>query len=134
MEKSKNDIINLNDQLTTAKKEVEDFKGKLASTKEDMTLRLGDIFVNIAKAESEMSSIKTESEGYSNRINDLENRTNERIDKLYIRTETEEHFTTYLKSIFPGVVSDVETIKGSEVFYFLFGRCQLIVQVDYIIL
>ena len=113
MEKSKNDIINLDDQLTKAKREVEDFKGKLASTKEDMTLRLDDIFVNIAKAESKMSSIKTESEGYSNRINDLENRTNERIDKLYVRTETEEQFTTYLKSIFPGVVSDVETIKGS---------------------
>jgi vacuolar-type H+-ATPase subunit D/Vma8 len=61
------------DQLTKAKREEEDFKGKLASTKEDMTLRLGDIFVNIAKAESEMSSIKTESEGYTNRINDLEN-------------------------------------------------------------
>jgi hypothetical protein len=45
--KSKNDIINLDDQLTKAKREVEDFKGKLASTKEDMTLRLGDIFVNI---------------------------------------------------------------------------------------
>ena len=113
MEKSKNDIINLDDQLTKAKREVEDFKGKLASTKEDMTLRLGDIFVNIAKAESKMSSIKTESEGYSNRINDLENRTNERIDKLYVRTETEEQFTTYLKNTLPGVVSDVETIKGS---------------------
>jgi chromosome segregation ATPase len=109
-----NDIINLDDQLTKAKREVEDFKGKLASTKEDMTLRLGDIFVNIAKAESEMSSITTESEGYSNRINDLENRTNERIDKLYVRTETEEQFTTYLKSIFPGIVSDVETIKGRD--------------------
>jgi hypothetical protein len=51
----KNDIINLDDQLTKAKGEVADFKGKLASTKEDMTLRLGDISVNIAKAESEMS-------------------------------------------------------------------------------
>jgi chromosome segregation ATPase len=113
MEKSKNDIINLDDQLTKAKREVEDFKGKLASTKEDMTLRLGDIFVNIAKAESKMSSIKTESEGYSNRINDLENRTNERIDKLYVRTETEEQFTIYVKNTLPYVVSEVETIKGS---------------------
>ena len=109
MEKSKNDIINLDDQLTKAKGEVEDIKGKLASTKEDMTLRLGDIFVNIAKAESEMFSIKTESEGYSNLIN----RTNERIDKLYVQIETEKQFTTYLKGLFPGVVSDVETIKGS---------------------
>ena len=113
MEKSKNDIFNLDDQLTKAKREVEDFKGKLASTKEDMTLRLGDIFVNIAKAESKMSSIKTESEGYSNRINDLENRTNERIDKLYVRTETEEQFTRYVKNTLPGVVSELETIKRS---------------------
>ena len=113
MEKSKSDIINLDDQLTKAKREVEDFKGKLASTKEDMTLRLGDIFVNIAKAESKMSSITTESEGYSNRINDLENRTNERIDKLYVRTETDEQFTIYVKNILPGVVSDVEAMKGS---------------------
>ena len=109
MEKSKNDIINLDNQLTKAKREVEDINGKLASTKEDMTQRLGDISVNIAKAESEMSSIKTESEGYSNLIN----RTNERIDKLYVQIETEKQFTTYLKGLFPGVVSDVETMKGS---------------------
>jgi hypothetical protein len=76
-----------------------------------------------------MSSITTESEGYSNRINDLENRTNERIDKLYVRTETEEQFTTYLKNTLPGVVND-----ALKVFYFPFGLCQLIVQVDYIIL
>jgi chromosome segregation ATPase len=113
MEKSKNDIINLDDQLTKAKGEVADFNGKLASTKEDMTRRLGDISVNIAKAESEMSLIKTELEGYNNRINDLENRTNDRIDKLYGRTETEEQFTIYVKNTLPYVVSELETIKGS---------------------
>ena len=113
MEKSKNDIINLDDQLTKAKGEVADFNGKLASTKEDMTQRLGKLSGDIAKAESEMSSIKTESEGYTNRINDLENRTNERIDKLYVRTEIEEQFTTYVKHTLPVVVSVLETIKGS---------------------
>ena len=113
MEKSKNDIINLDDQLTKAKGEVADFNGKLASTKEDMTQRLGKLSGDIAKAESEMSSIKTESEGYTNRINDLENRTNERIDKLYVRTEIEEQFTTYVKHTLPDVVSVLETIKGS---------------------
>ena len=111
MEKSKNDIINLDDQLTKAK--VADFNGKLASTKEDMTQRLGKISGDIAKAESEMSSIKTESEGYTNRINDLENRTNERIDKLYVRTEIEEQYTSYVKNTLPDVVSNLETIKGS---------------------
>ena len=113
MEKSKNDIINLDDQLTKAKEEVADFNRKLASTKEDMTQRLGKLSGDIAKAESEMSSIKTESEGYTNRINDLENRTNERIDKLYVRTEIEEQFTTYVKHTLPDVVSVLETIKGS---------------------
>jgi chromosome segregation ATPase len=113
MEKSKNDIINLDDQLTKAKGEVADFNGKLASTKEDMTQRLDKLSGDIAKAESEMSSIKTESEGYTNRINDLENRTNERIDKLYVRTEIEEQFTTYVKHTLPDVVSVLETIKGS---------------------
>jgi predicted nucleic acid-binding Zn-ribbon protein len=111
MEKSKNDIINLDDQLTKAK--VADFNGKLASTKEDMTQRLGKLSGDIAKAESEMSSIKTESEGYTNRINDLENRTNERIDKLYVRTEIEEQYTSYVKNTLPDVVSNLETIKGS---------------------
>jgi hypothetical protein len=81
----------LDDQLTKAKGEVEDFKGKLASTKEDMTRSLGDISVNIAKAESEMSLIKAESEGYSNRIDDLD-RIKGRIDKLNVRTENEERF------------------------------------------
>jgi predicted nucleic acid-binding Zn-ribbon protein len=111
LDDSMNDIINLNDQLTKAK--VADFNGKLASTKEDMTQRLGKLSGDIAKAESEMSSIKTESEGYTNRINDLENRTNERIDKLYVRTEIEEQFTTYVKHTLPVVVSVLETIKGS---------------------
>jgi chromosome segregation ATPase len=111
MEKSKNDIINLDDQLTKAK--VADFNGKLASTKEDMTQRLGKLSGDIAKAESEMSSIKTESEGYTNRINDLENRTNERIDKLYVRIEIEEQFTTYVKNTLPVVVSKQDTMKGS---------------------
>jgi chromosome segregation ATPase len=113
MEKSKNDMINLDDRLTKAKGEEADFNGKLASTKEDMTQRLGKLSGDIAKAESEMSSIKTESEGYTNRINDLENRTNERIDKLYVRTEIEEQFTTYVKHTLPVVVSVLETIKGS---------------------
>ena len=113
MEKSKNDIINLDDQLTKAKGEVEDFKGKLASTKEDMTRSLGDISVNIAKAESEMSLIKAESEGYSNRIDDLDHRIKGRIDKLNVRTENEERFTTYAKEVLPGLVGSLQTIKDS---------------------
>jgi hypothetical protein len=78
-----------------------------------MTQRLGKLSGDIAKAESEMSSIKTESEGYTNRINDLENRTNERIDKLYVRTEIEEQYTSYVKNKLLDVVSNLETIKGS---------------------